>query len=280
MMTHTRLATLGAVMVGMILFAAPASAQEAILTEAATQPAVGRLVYRGQAFWTRYRSDPDTGRSAVSDAGVDHRFSVGLSPKLSLTARFATMHREPLGSAGDDTTGITDTSLALKWRFWQRDSGAIDTNRLALVGGVDLPTGTEDLSSHSVDPFIGLVFSSVFGRSGFNQTLRYQFNTGTVDDAIAPGMGRADLFEYRSAYLYRLAPAAFDADSHGAFYGVVELEGLLESNGDHEILLAPGVMYEAARWVAEASVRLPVYREVDERLETDFGIVLGVRLLF
>ena len=55
---------------------------------------------------------------------------------------------------------------------------------------------------------------------------------------------------------------------------------MYETNGDHEILLAPGVMYEARSFAVELSVQLPLLQEIDHRPKTDFTVTLGLRMLF
>ena len=47
-----------------------------------------------------------------------------------------------------------------------------------------------------------------------------------------------------------------------------------------ELFLAPGIMYEAHGWAVEASVQLPVFKELDYRPETEFTVTVGLRLLF
>ena len=40
------------------------------------------------------------------------------------------------------------------------------------------------------------------------------------------------------------------------------------------------MLYEGARWAAELGVRLPVFQEVRDRAEVEFGVYAGVRFLF
>ena len=61
---------------------------------------------------------------------------------------------------------------------------------------------------------------------------------------------------------------------------MLELNGLYETNGDNQIFLSPGVLYEATTWALEASVQLPIFQDLADRPETDVVVVVGVRLLF
>lgn len=261
-----------------IVVAAPAAvAQEAPLTPAATQPAKGRFTLRLQHFWTRYLGDDRD----VSEFRTDALITYGLRRDVSLSLRVPTIVRDDLAEGSlDDDSGLGDLSLDLKWRFWQADSQGLNTTRLALLAGIEAPTGTGDLSSHSWDPSLGLVFTMVRGRHGFNQSLRYQLNTGTVRDNLIPGGGADDLLEIRSAYLFRLAPAQFTADSHDAWYLTMESEVFYETSGDTEWLLLPGILYEGSRWAAELGVRLPIAQDVSDRPEIDLGLYAGLRFLF
>ena len=60
---------------------------------------------------------------------------------------------------------------------------------------------------------------------------------------------------------------------------VAELKGRYRTAGSHEIFLSPGVQFVAEHWLIEASLQLPVVREMAAgRAETDYRFVLGLRL--
>ncbi len=276
---NTRLGALaiGAGVLGVGSVAPEARAQEAIVTEAATQPSKGLWAVRVRTFATRLEGN---GRD-VFELKTTSRLSYGVSRTVSVSADIPVIVQDDLargGADGDD--GLGDVSLSLKWRFWQKDTGGLDTTRLALIAGTELPTGHADLSSHSVDPFLGGVFTLVRGRLGFNQAVRYQVNTGTDRFAIAVGQSRADLLEFDSAVLWRLHPDEFEADSAGGLYLTTELEGFYETNGDTEILLTPGLLWEGRLWAGEIGVRIPVSEDVRYRAPVEFGVVAGLRFLF
>lgn len=260
-----------------------AQAQEAPNTPAATQPAAGHATFREQFRYIRFRTDADDGNQRIDEFTAWTALSVGLTGQLSLTFEAPLVHRETDDRATgeeDDHTGLADMSLMLKWRFFQKDFGPIDTLRVALLAGAELPSGDDELSSDSVDPELGLIATYIRGRHGFGGALRYKFTTGAQDDPINAGESLADLIRYDASYLYRAAPAQYAADTHGSLYVLVELNGLQETNGDGEIFLAPGIMYEARSWAAEFSLGVPVWQRLDERPEADFIIRLGLRLLF
>lgn len=255
---------------------APAAAQEANLSLAATQPAKGRITFREQLRFARYEHDDgDTDRWVLNT-----RLTLGLTGALSAVADVPAVRERGRAPDAESHAELGDLSLGLKWRFWQHDTGAIETNRLALTGGVRLPTGSDALSSGGVDPFVGLVFTTVRGRHGINASARYLVTTDGRDDPVGPGMGSADLLTLETSYLYRLSPSAYTADTEASLYAVAESFVDYETNGDAEWRLAPGLLYEARRWAAELSVILPAATDVEHRSEFGHGFAAGVRILF
>ena len=256
--------------------APPAMAQLAPLTEAATQPAKGRITWRQSLSYTQFEL---AGRE-IEQFETSTNLSYGITGELSASLTFSYVDRNGTGASAYDQAGLSDTDLRLKWRFWQHDPGAIDTNRLALVGGLRLPTGTDGLSSDGYDPYVGLTFTKVQGRHGFNASAFLLITSDGQSAPIEAGMGPADLLTVESSYLFRLLPAAYTSETNGSLYAVVESIADYEMNGDFAWRLAPGILWEAKRYALELSVIVPVAREIDHRAETDWGISAGLRVLF
>jgi hypothetical protein len=178
-------------------------------------------------------------------------------------------------------TGIGDLMLQGKWRIHQHDFGPIDTSRFSIIAGLEIPTFDNHFSTEGVNPIIGGVYTHVQGRHGFNIAAQYKFNTGSgTQFNLGGGLGSADALFYDASYLYRLSPAEYTPDTLGAWYALIELNGIYETNGDNEISLTPGIMYEARTWTIEAGVRIPVWQDLDRRPETRFEVIAGLRLLF
>ncbi len=263
-----------------------ASAQAPIVSQAATQPAKGRLSVREQFRLMRMDNDPSGDgretRTTIFNTVIDY----GLTGSQSLSLRLPVLFRRisydtPAGREHED--GVGDLTAIWKYRLWQHDTGPISTKRFSIFAGAEIPVGNEDHSSGSLDPILGVVYTQVDGRHGLNFDLSWKFTTGGVsgdDEALAAGDSLADLLSYNGSYLYRLAPSQYAADTNASWYGVIEINGLYETNGDHEILFSPGLLYEARKWAAEVGVQVPVFQNVDERLEHDWVFVVGVRFLF
>lgn len=260
-----------------------ARAQEAPNAPAATQPAAGHATVREQLRYVRFRTDDATNQQRIEEFTAWTAISVGLTGDLSLTFEAPIVVRDTQNRGPDpdeDHTGLADMTLTLKWRFFQKDFGPIDTLRVALLVGTELPSGDDELSSNSVDPEIGIVATYIRGRHGFGGALRYKFTTGAQEDPLNAGETLADQIRYDFSYLYRAAPAEYAADTHGSLYLVMELNGSQETNGDGQIFLAPGLMYEARSWAAEFSLGLPVWQDLHDRPDADFMLRFGIRLLF
>lgn len=261
-----------------------AFAQEAINMPAATQPSKGRWVLRNQVQYREARSHPETGDHGFREWTIWNNLAYGLTSEISLNLSVPVKHRRFV-DGGDSSThrdwGVGDLTLQGKWRIHQHDFGPIDTSRFSLIAGLEIPTFDSNMSTESVNPIVGGVYTHVQGRHGFNLAGQYKFNTGTgANINLGGGLGKSDAFFYDASYLYRLAPSAYGPDSEGALYGVLELNGVYETNGDNEMFLSPGLMYEARTWTIEMSVQIPVWEDLDRRPASRFNIVAGLRLLF
>ena len=117
------------VLAGLGTACAVAGAQEAPLSDAATQPAKGKWTLRESLRFTRYELD---GRD-IDQWVANTRLTLGVTGRLSFSVDVpVVVEDDPL----DQREGPGDVRLGLKWRFWQHDTGAIETRRLAVTGGL------------------------------------------------------------------------------------------------------------------------------------------------
>ena len=260
---------------GVGCLAQTASAQQALFTDAATQPSENVLLLRQLGQLDVY-DGPD---GDVTDTTYTASLFYGVTESFSLSARLPVRYRSGDG-AYDDAFGIDDVHLMAKWRPWQNDFGPLDTARFALFGGASVPVGDEAFTSDSLDPMVGGVFTLITGRSGVNVAAQWRFNSGDRDERFVTfGSGPFDSGRLDANYVYRLWPGAFNAaNSGGGWYGFVEANLEYETSGDAALFLAPGIMYEGSDIALEAGLRVPVFSDVTRRPEEEFAIALGVRL--
>lgn len=263
-----------------------AFAQEAPLTPAATLPSPESFVLRASARLWHF----DGGSQEVAREGFVTeerlRLALGITKELSVEANLP-IYQASLASPlpgqmafDPDASGLGDLDLTLKLRLWKEDLGPVDTMRVALYAGTELPTSTAGFGSRSFDPVVGLTSTTILGRHGIGTSIGWRFTTEDAHDPLFAGDSLADVLTGNVAYLYRIAPAEYGAEHVGAWYAVAELMATYETNGDLEVDVAPGLLYEGPRWAFEAGVILPAYRELEHRPTTSFGAYVGLRFLF
>ena len=262
-------------------------AQEALNMDSATQPSPGVIYLYERAKHTSYGRSPHADRSGNHTESTDQlrletNLIAGLTRDLAISAVLPVERREAHLDSGESDTdlGLADPEIIFKYRIYKSDSASLDTLRVVLLGGAEIPSGDGDFTSGSVDPIIGIAATAIRGRHGFNAATRFKWNTGGDADHNLGGDGPSDAWRYDLSYLYRLAPGTWDATSEAALYAAFELNGLYETNGDNEILFSPGLLYEARRWAGEIGARIPISSSVDERPEVDWGFIVGIRFLF
>lgn len=267
-----------------IAVAGPISfAQEPInAADSATQPSPGHVIFKEQFRFYRLdlKEGPGDRRGDIQDAVFSTTVNVGLTSDVSLSFRMPVNLRDrdfDLGGITERAEGIGDLTALAKWRVYRKDSGALDTARFSLVGGAQIRTGDSPFTTDAYNPILGLAYTQITGRHGLNGSLQWTFTTDGNDEPIFAGESTADLLRYDLAYLFRLSPKQYTADTQAALYGVLELNGLYETNGDNELFIAPGIMYEAKTWTAELSLQLPAWQEIDLRAETDYAVNVGLR---
>jgi hypothetical protein len=260
--------------------AGPVAAQEATSTPAATQPSVGKWYLRQLVELIDKGVFPADDGSVDGDGSQGDMLVVDTVLARGLLRNLSASLAVPVIWPRKGDTGVGDLALAVKWRPYQRDLGPVDSVRFAIYGGVEIPSGDSAASSRSWDPFAGGVLTAILGRHGFNQSLAFKRNNGTDAVPLRVGDGPADALRYDTAYLFRIDPPAYTADTRAATYLTLELGGLYETSGDNEILLGPGLLYEARTYALEATVRWPVVQDLRRRANTDLVVTLGYRLLF
>lgn len=281
---RTRVPRLSRLAVWACLACGVARAQEAMYTAAATMPSPGVTVLRQQFMVSRFGGNPESESRATTQYESSTLLSYGIVRALAVTVELPAYLRTDEFEAprGDDhDRGIGDIEVTFKHRVYKDDTGGVNTLRVAILGGAGIASGDDhDFSSTSVNPFVGGVLTLVRGRHGFNQDLMFRWNTGGDLDSNLGGEGPSDVVRADTAYLYRVYPDRFNAESVGAWYATAEVNAMLETNADLDARLGLGLMYEGPRWALEFMGQLPLYQNVDHRGEFRWGLGMGVRFIF
>ncbi len=197
------------------------------------------------------------------------------------------------------TNGLGDTRLFARQTLWQHDRRGA-TSRLATFGGIEVPTGKNDISdangllprpsqlgSGAWDTFLGFVFThQEFGwQVDLSTTRKIQ---GTHEQFKAGNETRLDL----SLQKRMLPHTLVDDDWKGFLYGVVELNALWSEkavtqgnldirNGGEDIASAIGVQYITRSWILETAYKFPVsHTRHTNAMSLEKGIVLSLRRNF
>ena len=265
------------------LFPANAHAQTPINAPGAMQPSTGTGVLHIMPMYRRLDSFGPDNQQSANEYTVLAQVAYGLAKNVGIQFDVPMVYSnvKMVGGSNDDEIGLADSTVLLKWRIFQDDPAPTETTRVSLVAGMQIP-GTVDGwqwdASDGWDPIVGLVFSTVRGRHGFNADVLWEFYTGWGGDGRDDGS--SDSLRADASYLFRLAPAQYSAETTGAWYAVAELNAYYDTNGDRTLFFSPGVMYEARKFTLDATVMIPVYEDVDQRPEVDIVIGVGVRVSF
>lgn len=256
----------------------------------------GGFVFRSQLRWLRATDDPTPVNREVNVVAIPNVLVYGATPDLSLFAIvpyiFSNIElTEP--SSGKridkDDNGIGDTTLLGRYTVYARDYPG-GTTRFALLGGVKLPTGDDDLepiTSESFDFPLGGVSTVTwgFGRHEVDADLVYNINTEAED------FEKGDELIYDLAYQFRLYPWVLPevgapnflylvAEANGIFSQRSKLKGeTIDDSGGHILFLSPGLQFATRRFILEASIQLPVIQGLNgDQVETDFVLAVGFRV--
>jgi hypothetical protein len=126
-------------------------------------------------------------RSVVLSAHYGLRYDLQLSVLAPFVSRTLELD-DPAGPDRYSAAGPGDATVAAKWRYYRYAGDGWATN-FALLGGVDLPTGSDDERDHGVrlpvdlqpgsgswDPFLGTGLTHEPGRWRFNAFGLYKRN--------------------------------------------------------------------------------------------------------
>jgi len=249
-----------------------------INTNTAIAPGKGQYVYRTQLRFLQSHSSPGAADVDVNLLINPHVIAYGIREDFTLFGVVPLVFREgtarpssPPGAFGSlAEQGVADLRFFGKYRFWEKDLPG-KTYRWSALGGVEVPTSDEPFTSDSWDPFLGTVWTYQSLEWGLDLDAVWQFNTGD-------GVFRNDALTYDLAYTYVLLTGETLDEKFWQLGRVFELNGTYIVDGSKLLYAAPGIQLALERMIVEASLQLPVVRNLKNAAEPDFAFVVGTRI--
>ncbi len=296
-MSTTILSSLCALLFFVLFIALPrVSFAAGINTDVALPVRKGGFVYRSQVRWLRAPNDSASLDREVNVLVIPNVLVYGATPDLALFAilpyffRYVEFTEPSTGRRVErDDHGIGDATFLGRYTVYARDYPS-GTSRFALLGGVKLPTGDDDLepiTTESIDIPLGWVSTVTlgFGRHEVDADMVYRINMEAED------FEKGDELFYDLAYQFRVHPWTLpEVGAPGFLYIVAEVNGIfarkseiegktLDDTGGNTLFLSPGVQFATRRFILEASIQLPVVQRLNgNQVETDFILAGGFRV--
>jgi len=224
----------------------------------------------------------------------------GATSRLAVfaAAPFVSRNFDMSSGAERDGTGLGDVRVFARYTLIQSDArgGAF---RLSPFAGVETPTGESRKSdefgllppaiqpgSGSLDYFAGVIATYATLDWSLDGQVSWQVNR--KDGAFDAG----DAFMADFALYRRLAPAALSADTKGFLLGGIEINyadirrshisGVTDpESGGAQLFISPGLQYARRKWIAEAAVQIPAWRDANGAgMRPEFVIRTGIRVNF
>ncbi|MBI4597029.1 MAG: transporter [Candidatus Omnitrophica bacterium] len=278
----------------------------AINTDTGLTPAEGQWIVRSQTVF-KSKTDDRTGENRKLQIIANRNVLIyGLRDGTSLFTAIPFLYKAQEVNSSDggrserEDAGIGDVQVFVKQRLWRQDRLG-RTNRLALIGGLELPTGDTSeanglgkfprpiqLGSGSWDPFMGAVATHQEQRYELSADVVYQFNTE------ARGFEFGDALSHDAGLWVRVWPGQLpEWGTPSAIHAVLELNGIFNQkntvNGDlvgdlggYTLYLSPGIQWVGPRWIVEGSLQFPVIQDLNRAEIREAGptYVIGVRVTF
>jgi len=282
----------------------PSLAQMGLLYDDTIVTQSGRTVdFNGQAFIPRSVHVSKSGGG--SDLDVDLSIAnivFGLNRDLTLKVGipYITKRLDRPGALSTlNSGGFGDTLVSAKYRFFQK-TGIAETTEAAVIFGVELPTGRDDVrdagtllpaplqpGSGSVDALLGAAITRVDGRWLGSADLIAKLNSQANDYRFGNVL-RADF-----GGQFRLLPIHYEHFDQLTVNLVAELNSSwserdrlggaeVANSGGFRLFATPGVQVIFNRFfLLEAAVQIPLALELNgPQLEEDFVSIIGFRFRF
>lgn len=255
-----------------------------ISVDAGLTPPLDRWIFRTQLRMGGRDNPPGTPASMAMDSRVIPMVLVyGLRSHLTIMVKQAVMRKE-MGQL--EQTGMSDLFFMTKFKAYR-----INTRHYTLgvspILGIEFPTGSDAMSSHTWDMALGVYLTA---RERFwSQDLNFSYRINGVDgnnpQDVEPGDEVAiDIAAGRQIGL--------DETFNNTFAPVLELSyhkifssrfngSNLPNTGESILLLSPGFKFTSGSLILEALYQTPVWQDQNGNLQKRRAtLLIGMRLLF
>ncbi|MBI2481115.1 MAG: hypothetical protein HYV60_21510 [Planctomycetia bacterium] len=254
------------------------SGNTGINTDTAIAPGEGQTIYRTQLRFLQSHSSPGSVERDINVLVNPQVLAYGVREDLTvfgvvpLAKRDGTVRPStPPGALTEvDDFGVADMRFFAKYRLREDDQPG-ETTRWSVFGGLEIPTFDKNFSSDSWDPFVGTVWTYQSLEWGLDLDWFWNFNTGE-------GVFKHDEMRYDAAYTYVQLTGQNLDDRFWQLNSVFEINGSYLTDNSHVVNAAPGFQLALERMIVEASLQLPVIREVRNGIEPDYVFAIGTRI--
>lgn len=246
----------------------------------------GHFLVRTQARYTRATKDPTGSGNRLHLVQFPNVLVYGITSKTAAFGVLPIVYRDLTMGTSSSNVGIGDITLFVRQELFKKD-WALKTFRVAVLGGIEIPSGDSPFSSNSVDVPLGVVTSYQTHRQEIDLDLRYKINTN------GNGVDHGDDFIYNLAYQIRILPwklpetgvpnqLNFVIEANGKYTQTDRTGGASVANtGGNTIFISPGIQFVTKRVIYEASFQIPVAQNLKgNQLETRWSINGGTRVQF
>lgn len=271
--------------VAALLLVLPTSVQAVgINTDNALPVAKQHFVIRTQTRYTFADDDPSGTGRRLHQLQFPTALVYGVTAKTTFFGMVSFVYRD---LSGGEAGGIGDLTFLARQEIAKKD-WPLKTWRLALLGGLEIPSGDDPFSSHSIDFPLGLVTSLQTHRFEIDADVGYKINTE------GNSTNHGDNLFYNLAYQHRILPLRLpEAGIPNQLNLVLEVNGqwtqkdktvggaVNTNSGGTTIFLSPGLQYVMKRVILETSFQYPILQELNgSQLKTTFAVNGGMRIQF
>ncbi len=260
-----------------------------ISVDAGLTPAAGRWMFRSQVRYMHRDNYPPPLVKEMKMYMVPFVVAYGVRSDLTIMMRQAYINREMImgGMMASSTTtsGRGDFLLLAKYRL-ARINKPTYTIGIAPTLAIEMPTGSDLITSETYDLQTGLYISGRYHTFGTDLSVAYVWNGmgKTTDTRMIPGdefkvdMAIANQFSIGDEAMYSLAPVLEFSYSDIAFNTIDDKTVL--NTGESYILLSPGLKFTVNSLILEGLVQFPIWQEqTGDQTERVAGFLFGFRYM-